>query len=256
MCLLLGFERYTGLVVSVSRPFSQLALVYDAIMNDVDYDDWATFILSSVRARGWAGSTVLDLGCGTGNSSYPFFVEGLKVIGVDASEEMLQVAREKLPPVQFIQADFTSFTLNEPVSLAVSVFDSLNNLLNPDDFARMTHNVYAHLESGGMFMFDVNTSIGLRDLWEANRAEGWVDDVYYHWTHSFDEQSGLAKVEAYCEKGNRSFTEVHYERPYNAPEVRTYLSNAGFKNIEILEFPGGLPARDDAERIWVLARKD
>ena len=97
--------------------------------------------------------------------------------------------------------------------------------------------------------------MGLRNLWEDDRAEGWVDDVYYLWQHSFDETTKLAKVVAYCEKGARDFTEVHLERPYDPGEVKTLLYEAGFYNVQVLTYPSGYPATDEAERIWVVARR-
>jgi SAM-dependent methyltransferase len=243
-----------------AKPFSLLAQVYDAIMSDIDYEAWGKFILETVRKRGWRYNSnqsgpVLDLGCGTGNSTMPMFALGLDVTGLDASEEMLEQAREKLPPVNFVQGDFRTFKLDKTFSLAYSVFDSLNNLLTEKEFLEAAQNIYTHLEPGGFFMFDVNTTIGLRELWEAGRAEGWAGDVYYRWTHTFDERTNLAKVEAYCENGSTSFTEVHFEKPYDAPDLKRLLTQAGFTGIETITYPDGDESQDDDERIWVVAKK-
>lgn len=248
-------NRVILLAVRVVKPFSLLSQVYDAIMDDVDYEDWADFILETVTSRGWQPGDLLDLGCGTGNATFPMVARGLSVTGLDASAEMLAVARAKVPNVAFVQADFADFALPTRFSLVYSVFDSLNNLLRADDFASMARSVYAHLQPGGFFMFDVNTTAGLRDLWEAGRAEGWAGDVYYRWEHSYDEATGLAKVEAYCETETTSFTEVHLERGYDLPELRVLLAEAGFVNIEGLSYPDSAPAWPDDPRLWVVACK-
>ncbi len=237
------------------KPFSLLAQVYDAIMSDIDYEAWGEFILQTVEKRGWKRGRVLDMGCGTGNSSYPMIAQGLEILGLDASQEMLEVAREKLPMLTFIQADFKQFDLGKTFTLVYSVFDSLNNLLTDQDFLQTAKCVHKHLEPDGFFMFDANTTIGLKDLWEAGRAEGWANDVYYRWEHSFDETTGLAKVEAYCENEQTSFTEVHYERPYDKPLLERLLKQAGFKNIEIITYPDGDTASDDDERVWAICQK-
>lgn len=237
------------------RPFSLLAEVYDAIMSDVEYGAWAEFILDAALNAGTEVGSVLDLGCGTGNSSAPFAELGLPVTGLDLSEEMLAVARRKLPGATFVRGDFTTFDLGETFDLVTSVFDSLNNLLDPEDFRRCAERVLAHLTPNGVFVFDVNTTAGLRNLWEDDRAEGWVDDVYYRWEHLFDETTRLAQVTAYCEKGARGFTEVHLERPYDPGEVRTLLGRAGFGSVNIVTYPQGYPATDDDERIWVVAKR-
>jgi len=236
-------------------PFSLLAKVYDAIMEDVDYDAWGMFILDVIEARGWRGGPVLDLGCGTGNSTFPLHARGFEVTGLDASEAMLAVARAKLPPADFVLADFSSFELNKTFGLVYSVFDALNNLLSEEVFLSMARSVYRHLAPGGMFVFDVNTTVGLRDLWEAGRAEGWAGNIYYLWKHSFDESSGLAKVEAFCDDGTTSFTEVHFERPYDAPDVERLLSKVGFTSVEALNYPEARAASADEPRIWIVAQK-
>ncbi len=238
-----------------AEPFSLLAEVYDAIMSDVEYGAWTDFILDVALGAGTEVRAVLDLGCGTGNSSEPFIGAGFSVTGIDLSAKMLAVARTKLPKATFVQADFTAFELGTTFDLVVSVFDSLNNLLDPGDFRRCAERVLEHLAPGGVFVFDVNTTVGLRNLWEDDRAEGWVDDVYYLWEHSFDEATKLAKVVAYCEKGARSFTEVHLERPYDSREVRTLLGAAGFSKVQVLTYPDGRPATDETERIWVVAQR-
>jgi ubiquinone/menaquinone biosynthesis C-methylase UbiE len=238
-----------------ARPFSLLAQVYDAIMSDIDYEAWGKFILEEVRKRGWQVGPVLDLGCGTGNSTMPMFALGLDVTGLDFSEEMLEQAREKLPPVKFVQGDFKTFKLDKKFSLAYSVFDSLNNLLTEQDFLEAARNIHAHLQPSGFFMFDVNTTIGLRELWEAGRAEGWAGDVYYRWTHTFDDRTNLAKVEAYCESNTTSFTEVHFEKPYDEPDLKRLLALAGFVNVEALTYPDGEASQEDDERIWVIAKR-
>ena len=235
-------------------PFTDLARVYDAIMSDVDYEDWAEFVLREARARGWNGGPALDLGCGTGNASFPVFARGVEVEGLDASAEMLAVARDKLPPVPFHEADFTDFDLGRTFALVYSVFDSLNNLLEPASFVACARRVRAHLEPGGLFVFDANTTLGLSDLWESGRAEGWAGDVYYRWEHDWDETTGLARVDAYCEVDGRGFTETHFERPYDAAEVAELLREAGFASVEAIEYPSGDPAPEDASRIWVVAR--
>jgi SAM-dependent methyltransferase len=236
-------------------PFTALADVYDAIMADVEYDEWAAFILRSALERGWGGGRALDLGCGTGNATRPMVDRGIEVEGLDASEAMLRVARSKLPQVRFHQGDFRTMAVPGCFSLVYSVFDALNNLLRAADFEEAARRVHDHLLPDGLFIFDVNTTVGLRDLWEGGKAEGWADDVYYRWVHTFDEATSLARVEAFCETETGAFTEVHYERPYDPPELTAILGAAGFVDIEVVTYPSGARATLDAARVWAVARR-
>lgn len=244
-------RAYTALVQR--PPFTALAAVYDRVMADVDYEAWAETVLGLARERGYRGGRVLDLGCGTGNAAAPLLERGLEVTGVDASAEMLAVARAKLPRGEWVLGDFRTFALPHRFGLAQSVFDAVNNLLDPEAFLAMARNVHAHLLPGGPFVFDANTSVGLRDLWHGDTVEGWAEGVYYRWVHSFDPDTGLARVEAFCETPEGAFTEVHHERPYDPPELEELLTRAGFRDVEVRSWPDGREVGEPADRVWVVA---
>src|SRR5690606_26219498 len=238
-----------------AEPFTLLASVYDAVMADVEYDLWAEFVLRVAAERGYRLGPALDLGCGTGNSTAPLVARGLHVEGLDASPEMLTVARAKLPGTAFHLGDFETFSLPRRFELAYSVFDSLNNLLTDAAFTAACRNVARHLVPGGLFVFDANTELALRELGVGGKVEGWADDVYYSWRHADDPETGLAFVEAYCSTPEGSFVERHAERGYAPGELRRLVAGAGFVDVEVIAFPDGVPAADDADRVWVVARR-
>ena len=64
--------------------------------------------------------TVLDLGCGNGALSKSLYDAGYIIKGIDASKELLDIARKDYPDIEFIQADATNFSLQEPVDIVFS----------------------------------------------------------------------------------------------------------------------------------------
>jgi len=234
-------------------PFTALARVYDAIMQDVPYDDWVAFALREAASRGWRGGRVLDIGCGTGNATAPLAARGFEVVGLDPSADMLAVARAKLPDVPFLLGDVRDAPLPGAITLAVSVFDSLNNLLDDGDLERAAAHVRGALVPGGILAFDVNTRIGLEELWEDDVAEGWAGEVHYRWTHRWDPDAHRATVDAWCASPEGTFVETHYERPYDPDELRTALAAAGYARVDVVAYPDGRPAKATAARVWVFA---
>jgi SAM-dependent methyltransferase len=236
-------------------PFTALADVYDAIMQDVPYDAWCAFVLREVRLRGWDGRRLLDVGCGTGNATAPMIARGYDVVALDASADMAARARAKCPEAFVIVGDVREFALEERVDLVYAVFDALNNLTEDGDLQLALEAMHAQLVPGGWLMFDVNTTQGLRALWEDGVAEGWADGVYYRWSHAWDEGKRLATVEAFCRTDGASFVERHVERPYDPLELEGLMRAAGFEAVEVITYPTGRRADEDEPRVWVVGRR-
>lgn len=235
-------------------PFTALATVYDEIMQDVPYAAWVDFALREATRRGWAGGRVLELGCGTGNATVELEQRGLEVVAVDASSAMLAVAAGKLTRAELLAGDMRDVPLPGRFTLALGVFDVVNNLLADGDMARLAAHVHRHLEPGGVWAFDVNTTAGLEALWEGEVVEGWAGDVHYRWRHAWDPVARLATVDAWCQGPAGAFSEEHRERPYDPDELRDLLTEAGFPRVDVVRYPSGAAARADDPRVWVFAR--
>ncbi|WP_135229775.1 class I SAM-dependent DNA methyltransferase [Deinococcus fonticola] len=247
-------------------PFTALAAVYDAIMADVEYDAWADFVLTYARDAEVNVQSALDLACGTGGFTRELQHAGLTVTGLDGSPDMLKEARRRLPDVAFVEGDLRSFTLNGSFDLITCVFDSLNNLLSREDLGAAFRQMHAHLNPGGLLACDLNTRLGVRELWEGDAIEGVVTaadgaEVHYHWSHHFDPQAEVGVVQAFCriqpEQGDmQEFVETHRERGYDPPEVQDLLRQAGFSTFEIVEYPDYADPTPDTPRLWVFARRE
>lgn len=107
------------------------------------------------------GSTVLDLGCGNGALSEVLCEAGYRVTGMDASPELLEIAKKAHPEVEFIQADATSFSLSEPVDVVFSnaVLHWIDKERQPD----MLNCVHNALVECGEFVFEMG-GFGNNDL--------------------------------------------------------------------------------------------
>ena len=76
--------------------YSNFAAFYDKLQSDVDYAARANVLLNLFKKYDRLPTLLLDMACGTGGFSEQFLKEGIDVIGVDPSYEMLSVAMDKL----------------------------------------------------------------------------------------------------------------------------------------------------------------
>ena len=108
--------------------YEALAASYDRLTNDVDYEATVAFYREILAAEGLRPRTAVDLACGTGSVSVLLAKQGLRVIGVDMSEEMLTVAQQKVDglmnPPRFVCQKLQNLTLPRGVDLAVCVGQS------------------------------------------------------------------------------------------------------------------------------------
>ena len=68
--------------------------MYDLFMDNVPYEEWGSYLTGLLREYGICSGTVAELGCGTGKMTRLLAAAGYDMIGVDNSEEMLEIARE------------------------------------------------------------------------------------------------------------------------------------------------------------------
>jgi len=220
--------------------YHNLAASYDRLTNDVDYPATVAFYNAILAREGLQPRTAVDLACGTGSVALLLAQNGLEVIGVDLSEEMLCEAAQKaqdLPnPPLFVCQSLQQLRLPRGVDLAVCALDSLDYITDPDHCREAIRRVYRVLNPGGCFIFDVNTPEKLRAM------DGQVfldedDDVYCVWRGEFDEQANICTyyMDLFQRQGDRWLRsyEEHAEYAYSAEQLTDYLRSAGFTNIEI-----------------------
>ena len=143
-------EAYTG-----------FAAVYDTFMDNVPYEEWCGYIKSLLMEQGVKEGLVLDLGCGTGSLAELLSAAGYDMIGVDASEEMLELAYEKKAvsgsDILYLCQDMRELELYGTVEAVISVCDCMNYILEYEDLVQVFRLVNNYLDPGGVFIFDLNT---------------------------------------------------------------------------------------------------
>lgn len=126
--------------------------------------DYPAYVDHLARSHGGPLGSVLDLACGTGLLTARLAGVAADVVGVDASDAMLAVARRESarPGVAYVRADMRDFDLGRTFDAAVCTSNSLNYVADRGELRQVLAAVARHLRPGGVFAFDVVTDYGMR----------------------------------------------------------------------------------------------
>lgn len=130
------------------------AKYYDIVMGK--REKTAAVVSDLIKQNNPGAKTVLELAAGTGQNLVNLSNE-YEVSGLDLSEGMLEVAQAKLPNAKFYHQSMVDFNIDQKYDAILSLFDSVNHLLEFEDWKRMFRSVQSHLADNGVFIFDVNT---------------------------------------------------------------------------------------------------
>lgn len=212
-------------------------------MAGVPYSVWLARMERAVRERGKRPESVLDVACGTGAITELLHRRGYRpVVGFDISPQMIQVAQTKaqarLYPLEYRVADLAELELEgRTFDWQVSVFDSLNYILDPERLQEGLRRLYAHACPGGVLTFDMNAVYALRHgLFTQHEKNGPIE---HDWKSHWDEDQKLCRVEMdfwVTDKHTstrRHFHETHLQRGYALNEMKQWLTEAGWSKIEV-----------------------
>lgn len=242
----------------MTEQYEKLAAVYDSFMYDVSYAEWAEYI-----SRMMTGVAVLEYACGTGGLTLELCARGFDVLGVDISEDMLDVAAQKLRKnaydVKLACADMTDFTLNKQAGCAVCACDGVNYITEREALERFFRNVYKNIAAGGAFLFDISSAYKLREVLADEFFYDDSDEGTLFWQNDFDAQSGLLTMDIslFVPRGDVHirYDERHVQRAWTEEEIKAALKKAGFKDIKAFGFMTEEGPEADCERIQFSAVK-
>lgn len=247
-------EAYTG-----------FAEVYDLFMDNVPYEEWSRYLMGILEEYQVSQGLVLELGCGTGKMTRLLAQAGYDMIGVDNSEEMLQLAKEaegEAEDILYLLQDMRDFELYGTVRAVVSVCDSLNYILEEEELLTVFQLVNNYLDPGGVFIFDLNTLYKYREILGENTICENREEGSFIWENYYDEEEQVNQYDLtlFVQEPDssglyRKYEETHFQRGYELSRVIELLQQAGMEYINAFDAFTREPVKADSERIYVIARE-
>ena len=241
--------------------YNRFAYLYDELINDVNYKDWLDYYFKIFQRYGLKPKLGLDLGCGTGNLTTLFADKGVEMTGIDLSEDMLMVAREKAEgrDILYLNQDMCEFELYGTVDFIVSSLDCINYITDKRELLKVMKLANNYLNPGGLFIFDINTSYKLENITGNNTFILENDEVFCSWQNEFDKKRKISDfyLTFFCKEGEKyqRFDEEHSQRAYSIEEISSVIENAGMKLLSVYDEMSFKKPTSKSERVFFVAQE-
>lgn len=245
--------------------YSALALIYDTVMRDIDYEMWSDFIDEIIQTHHPDAFDILELACGTGSLAISLDeLDYYSILATDASNQMLEVARQKsalgVNDLQWMQVNYFDITLTDDFDVAIMLYDSINYALDADLVLEALKQVRKCVRANGLFIFDFTTPANSLKNADTLNDEGSTSDNYrftrlsrylpsekIHYNEFEIEKLADDKIHI-----ERRFREIHKQRVYSLPEMREIVSRSPFKIIAEYDAFELEPAHENSDRITMV----
>jgi len=249
--------------------YTNFASVYDMFMDNTPYDDWCEYIHGILQEENVSkGDLVLELGCGTGSATRRLADYGYSMIGIDNSEDMLSIAREKnstfdnkYEDILYLLQDMRELDLYGTVRAVVSVCDSINYILEKDELIEVFKKVNNFLDTKGLFIFDINTVYKYKEVLADNTFAENRDNGSFIWENYFypEKMVNEYSLTLYIKDENKNlyqrFDEIHYQKAYSLEEMIGIIESAGMEFVAAFDAYTKDKVRKNSERISIIARE-
>jgi SAM-dependent methyltransferase len=252
------------------------AQTYDASVPDWPGEiDFYRDLAAQAKSKGGA---VLEVACGTGRVAMHLLRDGVRLVGLDLSPDMLDVVRQKsaaFPNARWVEADMRSFDLGETFELVIIPGHAFHNLTTAQDQMASLECIKRHLTLSGRLVLHLDHQhMGwLGDLCGAKGGVFEAAEQFEHpqtgrqvrtlraWSYERSTQTAIAQTK-WEELGpdgqvvDRRDTGPYRLHCYFRFEVQHLLARTGFA-VEALygDFWGNELRDDSSEMVWVASNQ-
>lgn len=220
--------------------YDAIASAYDRFNGGFDYSDYLNRIEPWLKGMP-EKRLALDCGCGTGSLMLELCARGYDCSGIDASEEMLNQAFEKLSAAGAVPhlmcQELTEIDLYGAYHAVFSSMDTLNHILDKRDLKRFFRRLHCFVEPDGYFVFDLKSKAMFSDT-EAQICE--ENGAVLLMQKGFDGTYGQYRLTWFDLEGEtyRRFDTEITERYYDSDEVLRLLRDCGFRPVHRFRYRG------------------
>ena len=240
--------------------YNEFAYFYDEFNGEADYDALYAHIHAKLKEHGIHDGILADLGCGTGELTLMLTQAGYDMIGIDQSEEMLCVVRDKAEQLGLsgrlllLRQDLLKLDLYGTIRGAVSTFDTFNHI---PDLDTAIANAGFFMEKGGVFLFDMNTPYKHETVLANHTYQLEAEDVTCLWKNEWDSAARCTHITVDMSYPGQAQHDVERfeEYAYTLDEIRRACEAAGLQIASVVDGEAFGPLGPESQRYCVTAVK-
>jgi precorrin-6B methylase 2 len=169
-----------------SKPWVYFCESLDTSKKNKGGKERARYVLKPINEYHKHARKILEIGCGCGDVLVEL-PKKYSIYGLDIVSDFIDVCRRRMPKGKFFVSSMHNFKIDEKFDVIFSAFDAVNFLKDFDQWKSKFKAVDEHLNSNGLFIFDVYTPKMLGDTLkqlEQGRSTSSVKEFplgyYYH----------------------------------------------------------------------------
>lgn len=184
-------------------------------------------LLTWIEREGITVKSSLDLACGTGVLCEILHKNGIEAAGMDFSEAMIAIAKEANPEISYEVADMIQYRPEKSFDLVTSTGDSINHIMDLKDVEQIFKNVYAYLNPGGHFIFDL---LKEKEILPGEPIDVELNDGVNAQFQVTQDQKGVIYLNTTVfEEGKEPFEEKIAEIVHDREIICSLLEKSGFE---------------------------
>lgn len=238
---------------------------YDKIYKEKDYEKEAIFIKNVIKKYSQLKvEDILSLGCGTASHDIILAKNGFKILGVDMSKKMIEIAEQKAKKervdIRFKIADIMNFNISAKFDFAMAMFNIAGYMTENDKMEKMLKNVSKSLKNNALFVFDCWYGPAVLKDRPSDRVKEFDYNgkkITRKTSQKLDIEKSIIDIDfELSENGKTIAKENHKMRFWFFKELEYFLNKNGFKLLKICNFLDlNSKISEDNWNIFVIAKK-
>lgn len=249
----------------MSQNFKLYSQYYDLLYKDKPYHAETDYLSTLIQQNLPAAKSIIELGSGTGKHASLLAEKGYQILGLERSPEMVEIANlianEK---ISFQIADISNFEIGQSFDIALSLFHVISYLTDNNTLINTFNRVKKHLNTDGLFIFDVWHSPAVYAQIPEKRVKTLKNDdiEIIRYAHPIiDAERNIVEVNYTIEAKSLHngqtdiIEEKHPMRHFNRPEIELLAYATGFEVLHSEEFLSKAPPSEETWGVCYILKK-